>query len=979
MIKTILRAAFCLFFFVTLANAQPVSLWSAATTPGDVSDPDSNSVELGVKFTSNVSGTVSAIRFYKGPNNVGPHTVNLWSPNGRRLATAVSTTETSSGWQTVAITPIQITAGRTYIASYHSPGHYADDTNYFAQAYSNGILHAPAGAGVYRYGTSSAFPTLVWNNSNYWVDIVFNPVSSSPVNGLCGSSNGAALSSAPTVNLCTAGTASAVTGTGPWSWSCAGSNGGTPASCSATVASSAVNGVCGTANGKAVSSAPTTNLCSAGTASAVTGSGPWNWSCAGSNGGTPASCSAPYSPAPINGQCGPANGVAASTAPTTGLCSVGLASSITGTGPWSWSCAGSNGGTPASCGTTSTQSSGVLPSDRDASANWRMAGLLSVGGIPARTTVCATVNPSGGNDTTNIQNAINNCPAGQVVSLAAGTFTVAGGSYILLNKGITVRGAGAGQTIVQHPTSTSCPPSSSQGAVMDCSSGGGNSEIFHVSPLGRYVGNATTACALTADAAAGAYSISVTSSCASLFHAGDVVLLDELSGAQWMPDPEYPSNNIWASSDYRVVYHIHNPSASGDDGNDVKCSYTINCDRVTNEIKQVKSVSGNTITFDSPVMISYRVSHTADLWHFQTPFLQMAGIENLTTAYGDNGSIEMDYCAYCWLYQVETKNYIGPSIELLFSFRPQVEHFYVHDAAWPVPGGAGYNIDLRYDTSEALIENGITILANKPMVARGSGAGSVIAYNYVDKQYIRDQDGWQEMGLNASHLVGPHHILFEGNWTSNMDSDATHGGSIYLTFFRNQATALRNSFIDLDSHAVQNDYLRCNGPNVYGGSPSRATGPQAYTYWVSFVGNVLGTANCTTAANGWYLNNSFGGPDNSNGIFLLGWYNGGKSINDPTTATIYPAIPPGVNGTTSSCTSSGTNCATILDGNFDFFSNAIHWATNDTNHVLPNSMYLTSKPAFFGTNTWPWVVPTTGTTYTLPAKARYDAGTPNSP
>jgi len=129
MIKTILRAAFCFFFFVTLANAQPVSLWNAATSPGDVSDPDSNSVELGVKFTSNVSGTVSAIRFYKGPNNVGPHTVNLWSPNGRRLATAVSTTETSSGWQTVAITPIQITAGRTYIASYHSPGHYADDTN----------------------------------------------------------------------------------------------------------------------------------------------------------------------------------------------------------------------------------------------------------------------------------------------------------------------------------------------------------------------------------------------------------------------------------------------------------------------------------------------------------------------------------------------------------------------------------------------------------------------------------------------------------------------------------------------------------------------------------------------------------------------------------------------------------------------------------------------------------------------------------
>ena len=47
--------------------------------------------------------------------------------------------------------------------------------------------------------------------------------------------------------------------------------------------------------------------------------------------------------------------------------------------------------------------------------------------------------------------------------------------------------------------------------------------------------------------------------------------------------------------------------------------------------------------------------------------------------------------------------------------------------------------------------------------------------------------------------------------------------------------------------------------------------------------------------------------------------------------------------------------------------------------AIPNSMYLTSKPAFFGSNPWPWVDPTTGTTYTLPAKARYDAGCTSCP
>ena len=42
--------------------------------------------------------------------------------------------------------------------------------------------------------------------------------------------------------------------------------------------------------GAVLTAAPTANLCTAGTASTVSGSGPWAWSCAGSNGGSTASC-----------------------------------------------------------------------------------------------------------------------------------------------------------------------------------------------------------------------------------------------------------------------------------------------------------------------------------------------------------------------------------------------------------------------------------------------------------------------------------------------------------------------------------------------------------------------------------------------------------------------------------------------------------------------------------------------------------------
>jgi hypothetical protein len=46
------------------------------------------------------------------------------------------------------------------------------------------------------------------------------------------------------------------------------------------------------------------------------------------------------------------------------------------------------------------------------------------------------------------------------------------------------------------------------------------------------------------------------------------------------------------------------------------------------------------------------------------------------------------------------------------------------------------------------MENGVSTFANKVMVVR-AGAGSVVAYNYMDGGYINGQDRWVEVGLNA--------------------------------------------------------------------------------------------------------------------------------------------------------------------------------------------------------------------------------------
>ncbi|MCA1362864.1 DUF4082 domain-containing protein [Bradyrhizobium sp. IC3069] len=114
------------------------------------------------------------------------------SSTGTLLASATFTNEGSSGWQTVTFNnPVSISAGTTYVASFHSNGHYASTTNYFTTARTSGPLTAPASInGVYTYGTGNLFPTSTYNASNYWVDVVSNGTSGSNQQPVATADNG---------------------------------------------------------------------------------------------------------------------------------------------------------------------------------------------------------------------------------------------------------------------------------------------------------------------------------------------------------------------------------------------------------------------------------------------------------------------------------------------------------------------------------------------------------------------------------------------------------------------------------------------------------------------------------------------------------------------------------------------------------------------------------------------------------------------
>jgi hypothetical protein len=117
--------------------------------------------------------------------------------------------------------------------------------------------------------------------------------------------------------------------------------------------------LCGIASGVETTVAPSSNLCRVGTPSSVSGNGPYTWSCSSISGGQPAYCSAPrtatIAPTQVNGSCGLSQNQTLSSAPSTNLCSAGVASVVTTSGnTYSWSCSGSNGGNGTSCQASKT-------------------------------------------------------------------------------------------------------------------------------------------------------------------------------------------------------------------------------------------------------------------------------------------------------------------------------------------------------------------------------------------------------------------------------------------------------------------------------------------------------------------------------------------------------------------------------------------------------------------------------------------------
>jgi hypothetical protein len=555
-----------------------------------------------------------------------------------------------------------------------------------------------------------------------------------------------------------------------------------------------------------------------------------------------------------------------------------------------------------------------------------------------------SVNPALGNDSTDATSAINNAirsaaaaasaSSRRIVLLAPGTYRTKG-IISLGRSNVTLRGSGPG-TVINHRTA-------SDWAAISI---GNTTDDYSTTPVIEVVGGAPK----------GAAQIVVAD--ASGFNVGDILQIDQLEDGV----PSGPGGWVWILDSW---WSMRSPYKDFPGGGGLQSKFPDSPSGYRPIAQQIEVLakSGRLLTIydpatrrGSPLHIAFPASQKPEVWRTAgagADVVRYTGLESLSvwsTAPDGNAKemVTLSGAAYSWIKNVETdgsKNtWSGRHIHLFNSvYRCEVRETYVHNSSNYYQGANAYGI--IYSGSDCLIEDNVVRELNKPVLGETTGGGNVIAYNYVDEAVIGSlTNTWQETAIDMSHGSFSHSDLFEGNHTPNLSVDSTHGNNGWGVFFRNWATGRNGS-----GHA--DAYLR-------------AVSVDGWQREMTSVGNVLCSPSFVPSH--FIIEPSTGSPGDFSAVYFLGtnaWELGtgrkpGADYMDDGQA------------------------ARLFHRHLDFDYKTKSQYDNPANPVktLPDSLYLTSKPAFFGSLRWPWVNPA-GATHqdrvkTLPAKARYDAGAP---
>jgi hypothetical protein len=537
--------------------------------------------------------------------------------------------------------------------------------------------------------------------------------------------------------------------------------------------------------------------------------------------------------------------------------------------------------------------------------DWSQAGVA--GGIPARNTVCSTLSP--GASASQINSAIAACPAGQTVRLNAGTYNLSGQVTFGTKSGVTLRGAGANQTILKFSNGNGCS---------------GLASVICIRSDYVDTDNPPNSTSWTAGYAVGTTQITVGST--ANMQVGDILILDQTNDG----------------SDNGGIFVCSSTACTDEGGNSPGRS-----NRGQQQLVKVVALSGNQVTITPGLrMPNWRASQNPGVfWNANAAVVTGVGVEDLTVdvtnASGQNAIVFM-HVSDSWAKGVRTINPDRNHYWLWQSMRITIRDSYLYGGQ--SAHSTSYGVE-DFSTGDNLVENNIFQHVTAPLSHNGANTGSVFGYNFaIDDNYTGggSSPGWMIPGV-MFHEVGISHLLHEGNDGLGALHDAIHGTIHFNTLFRN---------------------------HFYGdiwNNPPKTTNTAiiniaSYGRYFNIVGNVLGRTGYYTA----YESNL---SENNRAIFALGWSPMSGVPNDPQTkATMFRW------GNYDTVNGAARFVAAEVPSGLSQYANTV-----PSGQVLPASLYLSSKPAFFGSVPWPAIGPdvtggtdTGGRAFRIPARRCYD-------
>jgi len=207
---------------------------------------------------------------------------------------------------------------------------------------------------------------------------------------------------------------------------------------------------------------------------------------------------------------------------------------------------------------------------------------------------------------------------------------------------------------------------------------------------------------------------------------------------------------------------------------------------------QVQSVSGNNITFSSPLRFNYAATNRPVIRKIiprQQVGFECLKLQRLDATAGQSSNLVFDRAVNCWVNGIESDTTNFAHIEINRSAHIDVTNSYLHHAFAFGGNGQAYGVLLQFGSNECKVEANYFKRLRHSMLLQAGANGNVLGYNYsVDPFWTEPSLPDSSAGDIVLHGNWAFMNLAEGNFIRNIVIDDSHGkNGPFNTFLRNRA------------------------------------------------------------------------------------------------------------------------------------------------------------------------------------------------